>query len=67
MLGKQEEETRIELGEVQRAISAKKQELLAKQEALRNREERIAEYQARIADLNKKKEVLGYRTWEMRG
>jgi hypothetical protein len=40
--------------------------LYLKQDALKNREEKLAEQQERIVDLQKKKEVLSYRTWEMR-
>lgn len=40
--------------------------MLQKQDSLKNREEKLAEHQERIIELQKKKEVLSYRTWEMR-
>lgn len=66
MMLKQEEDYRDELASITRQIQQKRQDLLIKQDALKNREERLAEQQERIADLQKKKEVLSYRTWEMR-
>lgn len=30
------------------------------------KEEKIGEYQERIGDLQKKKQILSYQTWEMR-
>lgn len=33
---------------------------------MRLREEKIGDFQDRISDLQKKKQILGYRTWEMR-
>ena len=55
-----------ELANITKQLEVRKQDLLAKQDSLKNREEMLAEYQQRMTDLQKKKEVLGYRTWEMR-
>ena len=57
---------RSELQNIRRNIKGKMEELDQKQENLRNREQRIACHQERIGDLQKKKEVLSYRIWEMR-
>ena len=40
--------------------------LKEKQENMKLREEKISQYQDQIGDLQKKKQILGYRTWEMR-
>lgn len=60
---KQQEDYREELSSIIEQIQQKKQDLYLKQDALKNREEKLAEQQERIADLQKKKEVLSYRTW----
>lgn len=66
MMVKKEEEFRDELNSIIQKINQKKEDLLSKQQSLKAREEKISEYQDRITDLQKKKEVLSYRTWEMR-
>lgn len=33
---------------------------------MKAREEKIGQYQERIGDLQKKKQILSYRTWQMR-
>ena len=40
--------------------------LKEKQENMKQREERIGIFQEQIGDLQKKKQILSYRTWEMR-
>lgn len=39
---------------------------MEKQEQMKVREEKIGDFQERIGDLQKKKQILSYRTWEMR-
>lgn len=65
-MGKEEEQLQDQLAALSKATLARKQELLARQELLKNKEQKISEYQERIADLLKKKDILAYRTWEIR-
>jgi chromosome segregation ATPase len=39
---------------------------MEKQELMKSREDKLGDFQERIKDLQKKKNILSYRTWEMR-
>lgn len=52
-----------ELKMVNDEIRDKQNELKEKQENMKTREERIGIYQEQIGDLQKKKQILSYRTW----
>lgn len=65
-MAKQHEQLQYELTELNKSMVMRKQELVNQQDTLKNREQKISQYQERISDLTKKKDILAYRTWEIR-
>ena len=59
-------ELKRELRLISEEIEFKQCSLKEKQENMKLREEKISQYQEQIGDLQKKKQILVYRTWEMR-